>query len=187
MRPLLTICCPSLLCRMQDSTLIRQVHEQSHATDGAAEFVVLADDMQIPLGTKMQQLYTFARGQYVCSVADDDTVSDDYVDALLHAVGKGPDVVTFDVDWGAGDKVVVHPSPSTCDFRPMAVVRTEIAQEFDWPPWWRSEDTAFKSWLRGRIRRQHKREHVKRVLYHYDFRVRKPEFGMQTYAPRKQA
>lgn len=46
-------------------------------------------------GDKRQQLLTFAKGDYVVFVDDDDIVSADYVEEILEAIKTGPDVITF--------------------------------------------------------------------------------------------
>jgi hypothetical protein len=60
----------------------------------------------------------------------------------------------------------------------MAAVRTELARQFTFPEWWQSEDRAFRVWLS----RQYPRIcHIDRVLYRYNFRASKPEFGGRMY------
>lgn len=142
------------------------------------EVLALADNARMSIGEKMTVLYRAARGEYVAGVGDDDIPADDYIDALLGAIGES-DVVTFDVDWQAGEPFLDWPV-SSCEFRPMAAVRTEIARRFEFPDWWQSEDRAYSTWLRAQNPTV---THISKILYGYQFRKAKPEFGGRMYAP----
>lgn len=58
---------------------------------------VLTDgrDKSTPVGSKRQALLERATGAYVCYIDDDDTVSDDYIDAILSAASHNPDAIGF--------------------------------------------------------------------------------------------
>tara|TARA_Y100000310_G_scaffold268936_1_gene281838 strand:+ start:865 stop:1431 length:567 start_codon:yes stop_codon:yes gene_type:complete len=51
------------------------------------------DDGQLTIGDKRQNLIEIATGQYTSFIDDDDLVSDDYVDLVLKAIEKKPDVI----------------------------------------------------------------------------------------------
>jgi glycosyl transferase family 2 len=59
------------------------------------EHLVLIDNKRRTVGEKRDSLLRAARGEYVAFVDDDDDVSDDYVDAILTAAVRKPDVITF--------------------------------------------------------------------------------------------
>jgi glycosyltransferase involved in cell wall biosynthesis len=58
-----------------------------------AQLIVFEDNRESSIGAKRNALLSFAEGEYVCFVDDDDIVSDDYVDLILDAIEKRPDVV----------------------------------------------------------------------------------------------
>lgn len=166
----LSIICPALICRGESAIL---GNLQRQAEGRPVEVLALADAGTMTVGEKMNRLYGMASGEYVCGVGDDDQVATHYVDDLLGAIGE-TEVVTFDVDWG-GLRL-----PKSCDLRPMAAVRTELARKFTFPHWWQSEDRAFKLWLRDYGPTE---KHIDDVLYFYSYRPHKPEFGGKMYSP----
>lgn len=168
----LTVVCPALICRQGMTPILNDLCRQA---DGKpVEVIALADNGRMTIGEKMNWLYKMASGEYTSGVGDDDNVSEDYVDTLLDAIGD-TDVVMFNVDWGG-----LRGQKPTCDFRPLCCVRTAIARQFNFPDWWQSEDRAFRKWLRERNPTV---KQLERVLYHYDYRTSKPEFGGSEYRP----
>jgi len=172
----LSVICPALLSRSHDAPILDSLRAQIQGKP--AELIVLSDDGKMPIGTKLNHLLRCVTGEYVTTVADDDVVPEDYVDTLLDATGT-TDVVTFNVNWQAGEPFLDWPV-ETCNFRPIAAVRSAIATQFVYPAWSRSEDRAFRRWLRSR---QPSVLHLDKILYGYCFRQAKPEFGGLMYAP----
>jgi len=64
--------------------LEKQVNEQ-------VEILVEKDDGIITIGTKRNILLRRARGDYICFVDDDDTISEDYISKILWALRPNPD------------------------------------------------------------------------------------------------
>lgn len=56
---------------------------------------ILADGNDGTVGLKRQRLIEKAQGKYVVFVDDDDWVSTDYVQSIVHALKSSPDVVGF--------------------------------------------------------------------------------------------
>jgi len=168
----LTIICPALIARQGMTTILPDLCRQA---DGKpVEVIALADNGQMTIGEKMNWLYKMASGEYTSGVGDDDNVSEDYVDTLLEAIGD-TDVVMFDVDWGA-----LRLGRPSCDFRPLCCVRTDLARRFAFPHWWQSEDRAFRKWLRAQGPTV---KTLDKILYRYNYRQSKPEFGGTEYRP----
>jgi glycosyltransferase involved in cell wall biosynthesis len=75
------------------------------------ECLVNTDDGMKTTGLKRNQLIDQAKGDYICFVDDDDTVSDDYVEKILTAAESSPDcigmegIITFD---GKNPKKFIH-------------------------------------------------------------------------------
>ncbi len=63
----------------------------------------------------------------------------------------------------------------------IAAVRTEIARKFTFPAQNQSEDQLFASWLGKQSPTQ---VHIDKILYRYNWRRAKPEFGGRMYRGR---
>lgn len=60
------------------------------------EIIIESDVGKIPTGQKRNILKKKAKGKYIVYVDDDDMVSNDYVNEILNAAKKNPDVITFE-------------------------------------------------------------------------------------------
>lgn len=63
--------------------------------NGEVEHLVLCDNRSRSIGEKRQALLDIAKGQYVAFVDDDDDVEPLYVEMILNAIQRNPDVITF--------------------------------------------------------------------------------------------
>lgn len=61
------------------------------------EIIAGIDNKFITVGEKRNMLLREAKGDYVCFIDDDDTVTDDYVSNLIRAIKFDRDVITFQV------------------------------------------------------------------------------------------
>lgn len=63
------------------------------------EILYLGDFKSMTVGMKMRKLLHVSSGKYICFVDDDDYVTNDYVESILHAIKENPDVdcICFDV------------------------------------------------------------------------------------------
>lgn len=178
MKPRWSILIPSLLCRRP--MLNRLLDDLERQTAGLpVELVTLIDSGGMTIGEKRNRLVQAAKGEYLCGIDDDDTVSPNYVASIYPVLGR-TDLVTFDVNWQAGEPFMDWFTPSTIGLRPLAVVRSEIAKRFRFPEWWQSEDRAYSTWLAGK---RPTVGHLNAVLYNYHFRARKPEYNGGMYHP----
>lgn len=90
----LTICICALQKRLPLlSALLKHLHDQANKYPGQVEILVECDGGEISTGAKRNKLYQTAQGEYVCSVDDDDWVSDWYVEDILKALETNPDTV----------------------------------------------------------------------------------------------
>lgn len=85
----------------------------------AIEVLWLGDNKSISVGEKRNKLLSLSKGEYVCFIDDDDTVSPDYVAEIMNAIqskspallslSTSPDVVCFNVQmYQNGNEVLVH-------------------------------------------------------------------------------
>ena len=75
-------------------SLLEQLEIQLQGSD-QVEIIYLSDSGELTTGSKRQKLLESAKGEYVVFVDDDDYVSENYIEAILKALERNPDVVTF--------------------------------------------------------------------------------------------
>ena len=93
---ILSICICSLDDRLPMlAILLRHLQAQIDKYPGQAEVVVETDNRKITTGEKRNILYARARGKYVCSIDDDDWVSNDYVSEIMEALKTEPDAIAM--------------------------------------------------------------------------------------------
>jgi glycosyltransferase involved in cell wall biosynthesis len=129
----LTICIPTVPTRR--SLLSRLLHTLEHQLTPAVE-VLIADGIA-PMGDKLNECFTRARGEYVVCVDDDDLVADDFV--RLATAGYVTDFIGYRVlvlENGRYTGTVRHsldgdPKWSGLDrgVSPKCPVRTDIARQ----------------------------------------------------------
>lgn len=91
----LSILMPALKCR--EALRLRLMEILQPQLDSRVELLVDLDDGETCIGEKRNRLLLKARGEYVCSIDDDDLVPRDYVSRILHAVESGRDCIGFKV------------------------------------------------------------------------------------------
>lgn len=108
--PVLSILTPAVLSRIVGSwrscgmgdeivegSLLGLAREIERQTNGLpVEHLIFCDNKRRTVGEKRDALLRMARGKYVAFVDDDDGVSDEYVNLILHAAEDDPDVITFE-------------------------------------------------------------------------------------------
>lgn len=164
-----------LLCQMLDG-LLPQVDEH----DGRVKVLAYWDNGQVDIATKKQALLDAAGTDYLSFVDDDDTVSDDYVAAVLDALDSWPDYVGLKLQVYQDGKPLVLSHHSlrhggwlnegapyfrrdiTCA-NPMRTLIAKAAR-FTGPKRGQAEDVHWVAQLRGKLRTE---VFVDRVLYHY--------------------
>jgi hypothetical protein len=79
--------------------------------DKPVEHLVLIDNKRRTVGEKRDALLRASQGDYVAFVDDDDDISHDYVEEILKAAQRQPDVITF------MQKASVNGSVANVEFR----------------------------------------------------------------------
>lgn len=137
----------------------------------------------IPTGTKRNDMYAKAQGQYVCSVDCDDWIATDYVEQIITAIKSGsPDVVTFcgwytengrnHLDWTIklGEKYEArHEDGKYQIFRwpnHLAVMKKELATRVKFRDVWHGEDYQWSEQIMKQ-RLLQTEVHIPKQLYHY--------------------
>jgi glycosyltransferase involved in cell wall biosynthesis len=147
----------------------------------------LIDDSRYKkIGRKRNDLMARAAGKYVCFIDDDDRVSDNYIELLLHGIRKDVDccslkgIITED---GENPLIFEHSikyneyrtnptaTPVTYERYPnhLNVIRASIAKQFPFPEINHGEDTDFATQVfkSGLIKTEH---YIDQVIYYYDYR-----------------
>jgi hypothetical protein len=172
---------PALFHRLDNNKMIGQVLEQIKDLHDQVEFICVIDNGPMPTGTKIGRLMEMSRGAYVCVVADDDEIADDYVSSLLAAIEEtNADVITFDHTYSVNGRLVAitkqiprcaqkshHDKDPRTDHRlpgPLCPVRRPLALRFDHPPASDKEDLAYKEFLRDIAETYY---NIDKVLYHH--------------------
>lgn len=156
---------------------------QKQQTD---EVEILYDQTSgVSTGAKRNTLLQSAKGDYVCFIDDDDTVSERYVITILNALKAKPDccslkgIITTD---GRNVRTFEHSvaykryfEKDGVYYRPpnhLNAIRKDIAQRFKFPDKTFSEDTDWAMMLcrSGMLRTESKLPHA---IYHYRYRTKK--------------
>lgn len=163
------------------------------------ELLMAIDSGEESIGSKRQRLLEAARGDYVVSIDDDDTITTDYVAEILAAIARTPDVdaITFRATrYADGDfDGVTHYSMTHTGNRSwqrtdagklymrwpqhITPIRRQLALEIGFVDIDFGEDAAFAEDLRPLLRSE---QHIPKVLYTYFWRSARP--GEQTHLTR---
>lgn len=147
------------------------------------EVAIDVDAGDVSIGQKRQRMLERARGEWICWVDDDDLVSPDYVQSILHALESNPDCVGFIVDrWhdGQHDCQAIHSLrnenyqtirvPSKIMHRPpthLNPIRASIARKVGFLPMNHGEDIEYSRGVRPLLTTEN---FIDRPLYVYLFR-----------------
>lgn len=162
-----------------------KLEQQAMAFPGEVEILIEVDAREKSTGTKRNLLYQKAQGKYVCSVDDDDDVSDSYVADILEAVKGDPDAVALNgtmttngrnlVTWDISrlhPYCTVHKPGGKVHYlryhNHLSPIRREIAIQYPFPDMSFKEDYAFATAIHNAkaIRTEAK---VIRPAYHYKY------------------
>ena len=89
---ILILSIPSRFEKMQK--LINKLELQIENSD-EVEILSLVDNKSFHIYEKRNELLDMARGDYICFLDDDDSVTDQYVPSILDAMESNPDVISF--------------------------------------------------------------------------------------------
>lgn len=184
MQPKLSILIPSLFKRIDMlagllKELERQIQECNAKDD--VEIITEIDNGQFSIGEKRNILLHKAKGEFVSSADDDDSVSPDYIKLILEGIATNPDCCSLNgiitTNGGAG-KLFRHsikydryyeedgiyyryPNHISC-------IRASIAKQFSFPQKNFSEDTewATKIHQSGLLKTEY---NIPTIIYFYNF------------------
>ncbi len=141
----------------------------------------------IPTGTKRNMLIEQTSSDYFCFIDDDDVVASYYVDEIVKAMDKSPDVITFNgyittngknrVNWEIklGNKYEERDGMYYRFPNHLAVMKRELVRHIKFPDVWKQEDYHWA--LQIHNRKLLKTEvHIPLELYGYEFDDRKPSY-----------
>ena len=142
---------------------------------------ILTDAIEpMPIGTKRNNLVSAARGEYICFVDDDDTVTPDYVSSILAALESKPDCVGLEgvISWADGTSQIFKHSLQFAGWytgmdgvyyrtpNHLNPVKREIAASIGFSPSLSiGEDFDYAQRLRPKLRTE---EYVDHPIYNYD-------------------
>lgn len=147
--------------------------------------VLLDSTRGITIGEKRNRMLDQAKGDYICYIDDDDSISGDYVDKVMQGIFKGVDCCSLNGLYrpdNAREQLFVH-SIKYKDFyeedgilvrcpNHLNVVKREHALACKFPDWDRSEDSQYAFRLRdaGLLKTEHV---IEGVIYNYEYNSNK--------------
>lgn len=184
-QPLLSILIPTLPLRWRLlGNLINSINGQWMALglkSNDTEIITDANDLAT-IGEKRNQLLKLATGQYTVFIDDDDRISPNYLKLIYEGIRDGQPThcsltgeITFD---GKNPKPFIHSSrykeyseDQAAYYRfpnHLNCIRADIAKQFKFPHWERSEDTNWATQLRdsGLLTNEY---WIPETLYYYDY------------------
>lgn len=151
---------------------------------------IIKDESQYPCttGTKRNLLIEKAKGTYIVFIDDDDDISKEYIEEILHACFKNPDVITFNGWMTTDGKDSVdfeirlnHPyinDPRDCkDYylrfpNHLCPMKRELVKDFKFPDITMGEDYAWAKQIHdsGVLKTEYV---IEKKLYHYKYLTKK--------------
>jgi glycosyltransferase involved in cell wall biosynthesis len=147
---------------------------------------VLTDDRNktVPTGAKRNDLISRAQGEYIVFIDDDDLIAHEYVQLIMAAINKNPDVVTFcgrittngsnPVDWiiKLGSDYCTKDGKYLRWPNHLSVMRKSLIKDIKFDNIWRMEDYNWSKIIHDR-KILKSEVHIDRKLYFYEERTRK--------------
>ncbi len=191
MRLSILICTVIERCDNFAARLLKGLQAQRKASKhrDVIEIIYLGDDKQMSVGEKRNKLMTMAKGQYVCFVDDDDTLSMDYIHQIFEGmrVAPGMDVYNFKVAYSDGrenkntpvyysikypkDNNVVSMGRIECYERlpnHLMVIKNGIASRVKFREISKGEDTFWAREARPMLKTEHC---IDKTLYYYNWNL----------------
>lgn len=96
MKPLLTICIPTIVGREnQYNDLRKYIDRLIEPYGNKIEIVTICDNKEISIGTKRKKMYELAKGLYTWQIDDDDSITETSIDLIMEVISNGSDCITF--------------------------------------------------------------------------------------------
>jgi len=88
------------------SALLSSINAQPKALLQQTEILINCDSGHKSIGAKRNELLSWAKGEYVVFVDDDDEISEDYLEQIFIGIGKGVDCIGISMMYSpsAGEK-----------------------------------------------------------------------------------
>lgn len=179
---LLSILICSLPKRIESyALLITELNRQLKENDYnlCVEVITLLDCKTYSIGFKRNLLKKLSNGKFLCSIDDDDMISDNYIDSIIKTIVANPnaDVITFDgyyVNGKQKQKFNISINNKICEKKDilyrkpnhLCPVKREIAIKCDFPLINYAEDTDYSDQICELIEVE---EHINEDLYTYQF------------------
>ena len=142
---------------------------------------------EVSIGAKRNDLLTKSKGEYVCFIDDDDTVSSTYIQDILTAIECKPDCVSLRgvITWdGASPELFEHSirynayatTSNTIKYERypnhLNTIKASIAKQFKFPEINHGEDQDWATQIHnsGLLKNE---VYIDKVLYHYLFKPNK--------------
>lgn len=173
--PLWTVCIATLASRTAKFTALMGDLLPQAEVAGGVEVIACHNNGERPLGDIRQALLMAATGEYVSFLDDDDTIPGYFVEAMIPALEKGPDVVGFWMEYHEGGvhaansyhslRYEPHDEGSVLyrDLTHQMPVRTVLAQQGDFRDAW-PEDNAWRNKVRPLLKTE---VYLDRCMYYY--------------------
>ena|SRR3990167_10188319 len=179
----LSILIPSLISRAAQLNALRQdIDEQSVPYIGQVEVITCTDNGMRSIGDKRNELLQKAKGEYLCFIDDDDTISKDYLKLIFEKIQPDCCSLTGVITWdGVNPEVFEHSikyeayktnETGTPKYERypnhLNVIRTSIARKFEFPKINHGEDTDFATQIfkSGLLKTE---AVIPQTLYHYQY------------------
>lgn len=138
------------------------------------------------IGKKRNKLLNHSKGEYVCFIDDDDTISSTYIQDIMEGLKQNPDCLSLRgvITWGGANpelfehsvrynSYVTHTLPVNgikYERYPnhLNVIKASIAKQFKFPELNHGEDTDWATQIKnsGLLKNE---VYIDKVLYHYQF------------------
>jgi glycosyltransferase involved in cell wall biosynthesis len=186
---LLSILIPSLVSRNKKldalcNSITFQMHQYMLGEKidfGVFELLCQIDNGEMSIGQKRNELLDSAKGEYLCFIDDDDTISADYIELVLKGIKTKPDccslngLITTD---GGNPKAFVHSikhnnwyEENNIYYRPpnhLNCIKSQIAKQFKFPLTNSGEDADWSMQIAksGLLKTE---SEIKETIYYYDY------------------
>ena len=152
--------------------------------DKDVEVLLFMDNMKRTIGEKRNDLKNLVNSEYFGFVDDDDNISDDYIDEILKAIEKKPDVVTFKQQSSINGKPFIvtfglenENEPAQGDDKGgyvdvkrkpfhVCIWKTSLVQVIKFPSKQYGEDW---DWAKFACERSKKEIHIDKILHYYNW------------------
>ena len=149
------------------------------------EILVLVDNKKMMLGTKRNEMFNIAQGEYVAFADDDDVLEPDYLISLLNATESGADIIVFKVNVtlnGGAPKICTYSKNYDTDFNTdngyfrlpnhIMCVKKDLAMAVKYLPIVYGEDSDYSRRLKAHLKTEHV---IDKVLYNYAWDIETTE------------